>query len=297
LTYLRKVIRKRATGRLTSQQLYNCAWIVYGVLMILIKANILLQYIRIFVPDNTRSFTSIASYTLIILNTVFYITFVFLLIFSCVPRRKIWDPTVQGHCLDWRIVLATGNIITFVSDVIIWVVPQRVIWRLHLDKSRKWGLSALFTIGIFAIICSGVRIHFQVQLLKSTNDISYVGSKICFWGTCQVTAGFLVACLPSMPLLWNNIKKQTWAEKMGSGVRTLLRRSKNSSGFESEHKMEVTTIGGGGGRRYPKGNGRRAATDVEFDELVQRTDSSITSEETGNTEDAHSFSRVSEQTV
>lgn len=106
-----------------------------------------------------------------------------------------------------------------------------------------------------------------------------------------MTAGFLLACLPTMPLLYNNMKKQTWAEKLGSGVRTLLRRSKTGSGSASEQNTDVTTIGGGcRGRRFQRGAGRRAATDLEFEELVNRMDLSIASQATGKAEDAHSYS-------
>ncbi|KAH7130058.1 hypothetical protein B0J11DRAFT_577610 [Dendryphion nanum] len=278
--------------------LYNCSWIIYGVLMILIKVNILLQYIRIFVPDGRRCFTSVACYTLIALNVIYYTMFVFMLIFSCIPRHKMWDYTVSGRCIDWRIVLATGNIVTLISDTIIWAVPQRIIWNLHLKKSRKWGLSALFTIGIFAIICSAVRIVYQVKLLKSSADITFVGSKICFWGTCQVTAGFLVACLPTTPLLYHNIKKQAWAEKVGSGMRTILRSSRHDSSLASAGRVENTTIGGrGGGKRFQKGSGKRVVTDVEFDELVNGTNLSLASRVTTDGDDAYVLPRRPEQNV
>lgn len=266
--------------------------------MALIKVNILLQYIRIFVPDGRPCFTLVASKALIALNTVYYTMFVFMLIFTCVPRHKFWDSTAKGRCLDWRIVLVVGNIVTFISDVIIWVVPQNVIWRLQLDKSRKRGLSALFTIGIFAIVCAAVRIHYQAELLKSSADITYVGAKICFWGTCQLTAGFLVACLPTMPLLYQNVMKQTWAGRMGSTVRTILRRSRDDSGMGSGGKADLSTIGGGGrGKRFQKGSGKRPATDVEFDELVNKTDWSITSRVTTEERYAAGSSKASENNV
>lgn len=218
--------------------------------------------------------------------------FVFLLIFTCVPRRKIWDTTVTGRCLDWRIVLISGNIVTFISDVIIWVIPHNIIWRLQLKRSKKWGLSALFTIGVFAIICSAVRIHFQVRLIKDSHDSTYLGAKICFWGTCQVTAGFLVACLPSMPALYNNMMKNTWAEKVGTSLWTLLRRSNNDSGSASVGKADLNTIGGGGpGKKMPKGS--KMMTDVEFEELVNRTDFSMMSQMSG--EHGDSSSQISQQ--
>lgn len=165
-----------------------------------------------FIPDRRYAFTGKLCCTLIAFNTIFYIVFVFLLVFTCVPRHKVRDPTVKGHCLDWQIVLVAGNMVTFVSEVIIWVIPQRITWCLQLKRSKKWGLSALFTIGVFTIICSAVRIYFQARLIKDSRDSTCLGSKICFWGTLKVTAGFLIEWLPSIPALYNSIKKHTWTE-------------------------------------------------------------------------------------
>jgi hypothetical protein len=233
----------------------------------IIKANILLQYIRIFVPQGLRNFTFWTAYALILLNVLFYTIFVFLNIFACQPRRKFWDQTVEGgHCLDWPVVLAVGNVVTLISDIMIWLLPQRVIFSLQLDTSRKIGLSLLFTIGIFACLCSGIRLHYQIVLLKDMYDITFIVSKICFWGTCQLTAGFLVACLPTVPMLSNHIKKQSWALRVGSTVRSLLHISRSEASYNNSN--EHTTIGGGNARK----KGVKAVTDIEFEELVNKTD-------------------------
>jgi hypothetical protein len=233
----------------------------------LIKVNILLQYVRIFVPRGLRNFTFWASHGLIWMNVIFYTIFVFLNLFVCQPRKKFWDPTVEGgRCMDWIVVLTTGNAVTIVSDAAIWLLPQRVIYSLQLTRPRKIALSFLFTIGIFACLCSGIRIHYLILLNKDKSDIPFIVSKVCLWGTCQLTAGFLVACLPTMPLFVNHIKKRSWAVRVGSTVRSLLRTSRSEPSHVSNERITIS------GENSRKKIGKKGATDIEFEELVQKTD-------------------------
>lgn len=161
-------------------------------------------------------------------------------------------------------------------------------------KSRKWGLSALFAIGIFAVICSGVRIDFTINLFRESRDITYVANQVCVWGTLQVSAGFLVACLPVFPLLHSNIKKQPWTSKLGSSIKTLFKQSRSGTqGMSTKDKTKAMTIGGGGGGVGGRG---KVPTDVEFDELVNATEVSIvTNASRMSGDDLERFSEVSER--
>lgn len=236
----------------------------------LIKVNILLQYVRIFVPHGVRNFTFWASHGLIGLNVIFYTTWTFLMIFVCQPRQKFWDQTIEGgKCMDWTVVLTTGNAITIVSDIAIWLLPQRVIYGLQLARPRKIALLALFTLGVFACFCSGIRLKYTIMLNKDKSDIPFVVSKISLWGTCQLTAGFLVACLPTMPLFITHIGKQSWAIRVGSSVRSLLNTSRSQPSQVSNQiaKPGRATISGGNSRKKSGKN----VTDVEFEELVLKS--------------------------
>ncbi|KAF2184012.1 hypothetical protein K469DRAFT_710387 [Zopfia rhizophila CBS 207.26] len=247
--------------------LYNTSLIMYAVVIIFIKVNILLQYVRIFAPTGTRNFTYWASHVLIWVNAVYYLLSIFLLIFICTPRTKLWDPTIQGgHCLDWPVISTFSNVVTLISDLMIWLLPQRVIFSLQLSRSRKIGLSLLFTIGIFACISASVRLHYHFELLRDRSDTTFLLSRICFCGTTELTAGFLVACMTAAPMMFNHIRKQSWAVRVRSTFRTLFHISRSDNQALSE---PPTTIGG---RKHKHDVKARVATDIEFEELVQRTD-------------------------
>ncbi|KAF2643896.1 hypothetical protein P280DRAFT_477345 [Massarina eburnea CBS 473.64] len=247
---------------------YSLTFPAYGIIMIFVKTNILLQYARLFVPNGLRTFTWWGSMALIGLNVLFYTGYTFSTILMCIPRKKFWDPTVEGgQCLDWAVLLATGNSITLVSDILILLLPQRVIFKLQLTRSRRLGLSALFIIGLFACLSSTIRVYYHIKFLEVRTDNTYFLGKIAFWATCQLTSGFLVACLPAVPVVANHIKQKDWAIRMASSVRSILHVSQKSN--DSEPTNNATTIGG----NKHKHNVRvKQATDLEFEELVRKTE-------------------------
>lgn len=66
----------------------------------------------------------------------------------CVPFSKYWDPTVEGHCLNFTTVRLCNSIATIVTDVMILCLPVPQIWGLHgLRTGDKLGLTALFALG------------------------------------------------------------------------------------------------------------------------------------------------------
>lgn len=130
-------------------QLQYCLLVIWGILILLLKATILLQYLRVFIPAGTRNFTFWAIQVLLYTNVVYYVAFSFLQIFSCSPREAFWDKTiVEGHCIDIFAVNVSGAIVCLVSDLAILLIPQGIVMKLNVPKSRLIGLCALFTIGI-----------------------------------------------------------------------------------------------------------------------------------------------------
>jgi hypothetical protein len=121
----------------------------WGVISLLLKATILLQYLRIFIVPGLRSYTFWALHILLFANVVFYIAFTFLQIFACNPIAKYWDWTiVEGKCIDIFAINVSGATVCLVSDLAILLIPQRALMKLNMPRWRIWGLSALFAIGI-----------------------------------------------------------------------------------------------------------------------------------------------------
>lgn len=118
--------------------------------MIPLKTSLILQIQRIFVPDHARNS---AVYLLIQfflwINILFYTIMIIFQLCACAPLAKAWDPTIEGgHCANLLLVHIMSASINTASDIVLFALPQPGVWRLHLEGARKWGLRAVFLVGI-----------------------------------------------------------------------------------------------------------------------------------------------------
>ena len=111
---------------------------------------------------------------LLVANGIYYAAAFFVNLFACLPRRKIWDSSVEGRCFfNVTALYISSAVFNTFSDVAMLAVPVFVVWRLQMSRNRKLGATAIFGFGAFATICAMVRIKFQVLLMHS-NDITYI---------------------------------------------------------------------------------------------------------------------------
>ncbi|KZZ91173.1 hypothetical protein AAL_06914 [Moelleriella libera RCEF 2490] len=178
----------------------NLGSMFYSASIMLIKAAILVSWLRIFVPAGQRNNLFWVCHALIWTNVIFYIVAICSEAFRCWPREKIWNPLFQGgHCsVDVKKLYAASSTLNVLSDSAILAVPQFVIWKLQMPRARKWGLSLLFVIGIGAWVFGVTRLVYIVKLLSS-NDVVYILPNVAIWSVWEVTAGFLVLGIPAMP--------------------------------------------------------------------------------------------------
>lgn len=129
--------------------------ILYHLASNLVKASLILQYIRLFslVPHVLWS-----CYVLLIL--VFSATAWGALgnVFLCRPIRSYWDITVAGVCMNKERHFWSTSIIGIVVDVAVWILPLPVVGRLSLPKRQKTGLLVVFGLGGFVCIITILRL-------------------------------------------------------------------------------------------------------------------------------------------
>lgn len=128
-------------------QLANVEEILYCPLIFLTKLSILLQYLRIFVPNHAGKLY----YTVLLiiwLNLLFYTATTLVEIFTCMPRKKIWEPSTPGRCVNTGFLVITTGAINVISDFSILMLPLSSIWGLQMPKKRKIALSAVFATGL-----------------------------------------------------------------------------------------------------------------------------------------------------
>lgn len=128
----------------------NIESILFGPIIFFAKLSILLLYLRIFViVTGTKTYYAIHFTIWSIL--LFYLANLPVEIWACTPRRKIWDPTVEGKCINNDVVLVTGGVMNVVTDFAILLLPLVSIIRLQMPLPRKIGVSAVFATGFLHV--------------------------------------------------------------------------------------------------------------------------------------------------
>lgn len=132
-----------------SRQLQYVAFIIWTIVIFLLKIAIFLQYLRIFAPPGIRGFTYWILHITFRANIAYYVALTFIFIFVCSPRAMFWDKTItRGKCLDIFQINLIGAIICIVSDLTILLLPLSRISQLNVSKQKKIGLAFLFAIGV-----------------------------------------------------------------------------------------------------------------------------------------------------
>lgn len=72
----------------------------------------------------------------------------FTFIFECIPRSKLWDPNLPGHCLDLFAIYYSSGIYNILVDAMLFILPQYSIWTLQMSWGRKAKVAAAFAIAL-----------------------------------------------------------------------------------------------------------------------------------------------------
>ncbi|KAG6358072.1 hypothetical protein INS49_013956 [Diaporthe citri] len=207
----------------------------------LLKVAILIDWAHLFNPLKKRNAMFWAIRILLVANMVHYITATFLEAFRCGPQRRLWDVFYKGGYCPINVVVLNlvASSVNVVSDVAILVLPQWVIWRLNMTRSAKAGVSVLFLIGIFAVVCAFCRVVWLTKLLDSKDEI-YLAPITGAFAMGEMTAAFLIIGVPSVPRVFRTLFSQ------GSSVRSLMSRIRLLS-WTGRRRISEGPDGGSGG--------------------------------------------------
>ncbi|KAI1129320.1 hypothetical protein F5Y10DRAFT_238687 [Nemania abortiva] len=221
----------------------------YSVTMLVMKALILREWTRIFVPYGMRTKFWWACHIVMVVNIIFYAAAIFLEDLSCFPYRRIWDKTVPGsQCLNFKIVVLIGASINVVLDITTLILPQRAIWSLRLSRNKKIGVSLVFAIGILACAAAISRLVYTVFYFRS-DDTAYTLSALSLWLIAEMTCMFLIYAGPATP---SAFARAEWVTKLKNTFRSWSKgSSKQPTDFTdrpwSGQKGDVVTL-----RKYRK---------------------------------------------
>lgn len=130
----------------------NLIEIVYCPTMLCAKYTVLRKIEHIFYNHQQKKPASRVIWGLILANSIFYTVIFFVATFACIPRAKIYNPSLDGRCIDIHASLVVTSVINFVSDFTILIIPLVAVWQLQLRPRAKFGVSIVFAVGILYAI-------------------------------------------------------------------------------------------------------------------------------------------------
>jgi len=117
-------------------------------------------------------------------------------IFQCTPIKSFWHPEIEGHCINYPLLLIITAVMNIITEVAMLVVPFPLCWRLQMSRSKRIVVIAMFSIGGIVVVVSIVRmfyLHKVTHVDPSWNLIIPVILSNLECGT-----GILAACLPTL---------------------------------------------------------------------------------------------------
>ncbi|MCJ1396736.1 hypothetical protein MMC18_009628 [Xylographa bjoerkii] len=115
----------------------------------------------------------------------------------------------------------TTGVFNVVSDICVLLIPQRTIWKMQMPLHRKPSLSAIFLVGLFAYVSSGIRVDYS--RISLTYDTSYNVSIMGWWVFAEMSVSIISGSLRVLPKLFQS----TWARLSTAGSRFSSQKSQS----------------------------------------------------------------------
>ncbi|KAI0970199.1 hypothetical protein F4678DRAFT_132587 [Xylaria arbuscula] len=199
----------------------------YLATMIFLKSAILLEWTRLFVPGKTRNMLFWTCHVVATLNALYYTANIIIENVSCTPKAYWWDKSLTGHCLNGTVLALTSATVNLAFDIVIFILPQRIIWTLNMSTSRRLGVSAVFIVGLLAVVLAAVRLSAAVTYIREA-DYTYNLAPQALLQTAEMTAGILVFTIPAMPKPLAYVM-----QRAGSSIGKSMRSGHSNSGSGS----------------------------------------------------------------
>lgn len=116
-------------------------------------------------------------------------------VFICVPVRGLWDKSIKAKCQNQLVRVYLNAVGTLVTGIAILCLPIPAIWRLHLPRTQKWALICIFSIGVFTLAISIVRL---TTLGSPDEDLTYNAVTSSCWSVAELSSGIIAAALATI---------------------------------------------------------------------------------------------------
>ncbi|EMD88857.1 hypothetical protein COCC4DRAFT_137122 [Bipolaris maydis ATCC 48331] len=182
----------------------------------LIKLAILFQYLRLFAeaaPSTTTNGYRLARrliWGMIVICTLWGLTFFLLAVFSCRPIAKNWNMNLPGRCIGWGSkdpakffpMFLGHSVSNLVLDTMVLLLPVPFITALRIAGKSRAGLIGLFILGSTVVFVALGRLITLVVNRAGTLpnlDMSFHTPVVYIFAVLEVNFAIITA---SIPIFW-----------------------------------------------------------------------------------------------
>ncbi|KAF3010835.1 hypothetical protein E8E13_008777 [Curvularia kusanoi] len=195
-------VQKRGMDNLTKAILLNWTSQIFGIVGVAtgkISISALLLHIM---RDTGWTWQRIYLWVITIIITSFVAISCSLLTFmQCSPPNRLWDPRIEGSCIDPKVMagygIFTGSFFTF-ADASLALIPLTIFWKLRISRLQRIQLCIVFGLNILTSICSGIKTKYLAELGNRT-DQTWATYDIFAWVTAEL---FLLVVCGTVPTLY-----------------------------------------------------------------------------------------------
>ncbi|KAE8357857.1 hypothetical protein BDV27DRAFT_78104 [Aspergillus caelatus] len=231
--------------QVTYRKFCYIATVFYCPMSLFVKYALLSILIRIFAPYRGRI---MFIYVLLGCLTIYYIIAEIVKIRMCDPVPAYWTGE-PANCLDQQAALIADSVISVVTDLMILILPLPLTWSLQMSRSKKLRVIGMLSAGGLATAFSVYRL---ILVLKdgSTPNTTVMFTCVILSGNAEGGVGLICACLPTMNILINKLRKAGYS--YGSNKYYRDESSMHLSKMKGANGKGFSTIGSKGSRTEPE---------------------------------------------
>lgn len=118
-------------------------------------------------------------------------------IFQCIPVQKLWDNSLEGHCIDAAAFGYYNAIFMLLNDIVLYIMPVIFTWNVSLRRSHRIAVNFLFALGGLVLAASAVRVYLTDQQFKNPDfTLRYPSAMIC--AVIENHLAVIVSCAPNI---------------------------------------------------------------------------------------------------
>ena len=220
------------TGHVTAnqRQYFFMAQVSYKAAINLVKCCILLLYLRLF---HVVRWFRLSCWGLLTVVALYCTASIAATIFQCRPVIRAFDKDTPGNCIDTAKFWFANAGFSIATDIIILLLPMPLVWKLEVPRMQKAALVGVFTVGIFVVVTSCLRVT-TLDLFATSPDNTYNIDNV-MWTIIEPNVAVICSCLPIL---------RTLVVKFIPGLRS---KSKSSGRYGTNGSMPGSHATGTGG--------------------------------------------------